>query len=71
MKVKVKAYSMSVKEILHFILNRGYVIGREPTPDNYDYRPKYIHYLEDTWGNWIVITAKSYNALTSYMKSYC
>ena len=66
MKVKIKAYNMPIDEINHFLDRLGYTIGKSLTPDNYDYRPKFVHYLEDVWGNRIILTAKSYN---NFMKS--
>ena len=62
MKIKVKAYNMSDVEVLS-LMEKKYTLCRDLTPANYDYKPKYIHYLEDEFGKRLVITATSYKSV--------
>jgi hypothetical protein len=60
--MKITVYNMTADEVLHLMERRNYTLCKELTPEHYDYKPKYIHFLEDTLGKRLVITAKSYNS---------
>ncbi len=67
MKVQVKAYNMPVDEIQYF-LDKGYDLCKVRTPDNYDYSPKYLHYIDLKMSKKLVITGAAYNRAIKALK---
>lgn len=68
-KRKIKVYNMPVDEAETLLLKHNMSLCKSVTPEHYDYRPKYIHYLEDNiLGYKLFITAKSYNLIKKAIK---
>lgn len=67
MKIQVRAYNMPVDEIQHF-LDKGYDLCKMRTPDNYDYSPKFLHYIDLKMGKKLVITGTAYKRIIKVLK---
>ncbi|AGZ17252.1 hypothetical protein PM16_07 [Proteus phage PM16] len=67
MKKKIKVSSINMEEV-ETLIEKGVFIYlcKGITPDNYDYKPKYIHYLQDAQGERLFITSKAYKELKRF-----
>lgn len=67
MKQKIIVTSINMEEAEALIEERGFVyLCKGVTPDYCDYKPKYIHYLQDAQGERLFITGKAYKELKRF-----